>query len=511
MSYPRSYPPSSGRLGALDWNAMVDRVNGFTPSGVFVSPYSYCISFDGTDYYASNAFQTVYGGPSDEGGVDGADLAAVVQACLDDLTTGGYVQFGPGIFYTDDTFKMRYDNTRIGGSGVGVTKIVQTTANKDIIGLYGPTTTFYERLTVDNVYLDCATNDGGSAISWYNTDHGRIYNVYMSGGSDVYSLFLQGTYGSTDADVAGEDLDNFNSVQNCTIWGDWDGDNTSLSFQQNLRFINNHCYGRVAVYKCRDSFISNNTVESHDEGIWATGPSYNLAIVGNTVEAVDECIVLSGTGTYKNWHPTIIGNTVRDGLAGIVLNYVIYGAIAGNTIQGSSLYGIKGNPVNYSTITANSIEDIASGGGGACIQLGKTGTDYSNYNTVTANTIYGDSTLYGIIEETVASDQPNVITDNIIQNCTNPIYSSNTHGSIVGRNVGFITEIKGNQAVANGETTKQFAHGLESAPIWVQLSANYTGADPYVTSVDATNINIAFADPLGDKAIYWHAGTRKIG
>jgi hypothetical protein len=95
MSYPRKYPTGESDLKNTyqDWNAMVDRVNGFTPSGTFRSPYNFLIDFDDTDYYASNAFQVVYGGPDDAGTVDGADLEAVINAALSAMTEGGTLTF----------------------------------------------------------------------------------------------------------------------------------------------------------------------------------------------------------------------------------------------------------------------------------------------------------------------------------------------------------------------------------------------------------------------------------
>jgi len=83
MSYPRKYPISTGApCDENDWNAMIDILEGFTPSGVFKSNYSFLVVEDGTDAYGCNAYQILYGGPDDVGGVDGADHYAVIQACL---------------------------------------------------------------------------------------------------------------------------------------------------------------------------------------------------------------------------------------------------------------------------------------------------------------------------------------------------------------------------------------------------------------------------------------------
>jgi hypothetical protein len=79
-----------------DHDLLVDMYRGFSPAGVFRTPWNYLISTDGTDVYASNAFQTVYGGSTNENSIEGddADASLVVQACIDDLAaTGGLIQF----------------------------------------------------------------------------------------------------------------------------------------------------------------------------------------------------------------------------------------------------------------------------------------------------------------------------------------------------------------------------------------------------------------------------------
>jgi hypothetical protein len=47
--------------------------------------FAYLITTDGTDYYCTNGFRTIYGGPSDVNGVDGGDPVAVIQAAANSL------------------------------------------------------------------------------------------------------------------------------------------------------------------------------------------------------------------------------------------------------------------------------------------------------------------------------------------------------------------------------------------------------------------------------------------
>ena len=126
MSYPRTYEEAIAsvdkRLMPADWNAMKNRIDGFTPSGTFKSPYSYLIDFDGTDYHACNAFQTVYGGPDDEGGVDGTNIAAVSQAAIDATYTagGGRVMF-KAMDATFTSYLLLKPNVELLGEGMGCT------------------------------------------------------------------------------------------------------------------------------------------------------------------------------------------------------------------------------------------------------------------------------------------------------------------------------------------------------------------------------------------------------
>src|SRR4030067_1527565 len=66
----------------------VDKLNGFAPSEAPRQIVTLVISSDGADWHASNAYQTIYGGAGDVGGVDGADAAAVIQAAYDALGAG---------------------------------------------------------------------------------------------------------------------------------------------------------------------------------------------------------------------------------------------------------------------------------------------------------------------------------------------------------------------------------------------------------------------------------------
>jgi len=87
MAYPAKYPPA---VNPDNWNAVVDALGG-AGGGGNATCASYIIFNDGTDTYARNGSDGTidYGGPDDEGGADGADDAAVLQAAIDVVNAAG--------------------------------------------------------------------------------------------------------------------------------------------------------------------------------------------------------------------------------------------------------------------------------------------------------------------------------------------------------------------------------------------------------------------------------------
>jgi hypothetical protein len=125
MSYPRTYPTGTGdnKLDEKDWNAMKNRIDGFTPSGTFVSSYTYVVSTDGTDTYASNAFQTVYGGPDDAGSVDGGDAYAVINACISNIASTGSIFITAGVYTLTSGLVIDGKAISIYGEGPGASEL----------------------------------------------------------------------------------------------------------------------------------------------------------------------------------------------------------------------------------------------------------------------------------------------------------------------------------------------------------------------------------------------------
>lgn len=102
-TYPRTYAQATAvgdHLNEYDWDALVAGVNGTTVTGARAYPFSYMIRVNGADYEAiDSAHNVVYGGPDDAGSVDGADFAAVAQACINAVgSTGGKIYIKNGSY-----------------------------------------------------------------------------------------------------------------------------------------------------------------------------------------------------------------------------------------------------------------------------------------------------------------------------------------------------------------------------------------------------------------------------
>lgn len=156
MSYPRYVPHSTGdgKWTDADINAVTAHVlAGATADGSFAYPASYVIRVITGVYDAVNAAgQVVYGGTTDEGGVDGDDASAVIQAALE---TKGMIFLKNGTYTINTSIALRDGCRLTGETREGV--ILQASASlstavveNDLDATHGPLTgAILENLTVD--------------------------------------------------------------------------------------------------------------------------------------------------------------------------------------------------------------------------------------------------------------------------------------------------------------------------------------------------------------------------
>jgi hypothetical protein len=227
MTYPRKYATVAA-LGqpldeTLDWDTMVDRVNGVTLTGVRAYPYSFSVRNVGGVYDAvdTNA-NLVYGGSSDAGGVDGADASAVLQAIYDSFgaTTGGKIYMDgiltftspiyyggftklSGANYQNTFLKIDFNGTlfqpkdpdSVYNSGVYFEnfKVAPTVAHEDDANILAFDLTAVSVSALNNIYVE-AKNGGGilSSGAWRQTSDLAASNVYIYAKSPLKLLSTGG-------------------------------------------------------------------------------------------------------------------------------------------------------------------------------------------------------------------------------------------------------------------------------------------------------------------------------
>jgi hypothetical protein len=205
MTYPRKYATATGagdHLKDLDWDAMVDRVNGVTISGVTVQyPYSYFIRINGGVYEAIDPYGNLdYGGASDAGGVDGAVCSSVIQACITALAaSGGLIKFDIGTYPIVAALNVGWGITLVGTNlgtytGTVTGTILKLAGDVNLIEQIGVAGTEKYGLNIRDMYLDGdARSFTGDAIHVEHVGFLKVENVHII---DFYGsgLFLDSVW-----------------------------------------------------------------------------------------------------------------------------------------------------------------------------------------------------------------------------------------------------------------------------------------------------------------------------
>jgi parallel beta-helix repeat protein len=447
MSLPAKYPPA---VTPANWNAMVDCVNGYTPSGTFISPYTYVISTDGTDYYASNAFQTIYGGPDDAGGVDGADCTAVLNAAKG---SGKTLFFRANTTYPVSATFAFSNLTGFSMIGENRTAVLKLDDGVDNSLLYGKAATDIE---ISNLGLD---GNGVNQTTWSNciklaalSSNIRIFNneIYNAGTTGVEA-------GYSDGDISDVYIFN-NIIHDCGLATAGDG----IGLEAPASYYNHHF------------IIKNNYIYNINRyGIMLYNRSYRNTVTNNRIV---------NTGTTDTY-----GDNIR--LYGANNNLVTQNILESTSAVNSAAIGLFASS-HHNIIAENEIYDVTQG-----IKLND-----STFNKVTQNNI--DTCTYGIGETNGATS--NDVFENFIDNCTTTALSLTStavrdnvvEGVSVPLTAG-VREIQVGTLDVTGATNElTIAHGLSNysaAKSSFAVVPKQTGSGKVcVSSADATNFVITF-------------------
>jgi hypothetical protein len=549
LSLPRKYPP---QFQPDDWNAMVDRINGYTPSGIFKSPYTFLITQnidDGVEYYAaSNAFQTVYGGSTladhHNGGVDGVDASAVIQAALN---IGGAVSLSPDTVYSLLRPLQLVNNLDFYGPKTAVLKAVAampavgspagycggmletvpTTGCLNIqvhgfsidsnnLALYAIATwdTVTQAVTVNDLELYELTVSNpvntvqmgfidlhGSNINMHdcNVSNVGIINLCEGSNNRFNNNFVTDTFDSCISCGSGGTL-----CENYTITGNTlrqNNSNTGYCIDIFGRISNVTITGNTLVksgtsifdgihfdfsgiYRPTQIVVSGNTVNMNSvttrTGISVSSADAPITITGNTVTGT---ATTGTTGIMGLGGVNISGNTVKGFQVGINSGETVSDvSICNNTISGSSIGIQAGNTLSNSTVNNNTIYGLA----GATTRgiFSQFGAFIQFQNNTILNATYGISTSAtpGI------SNNNCIVMGNILYGCTYPVANFTGNANHVSHNIGYTTKF--NTDIESSGIAQTIPHGLQGIPSNLSIVPWDTAGYALIANIwaDATNI-----------------------
>jgi hypothetical protein len=532
-TYPPVRQPSVWNAWLLSMQAFRD---GFTTSGTFRSPYSYLIDFDGTDYHVVNAYQTVYGGPDDAGGVDGGDVNAVIQAMLDDASAID-VFFNPAVYpiTADLVLPERFLSLR----GVPWNSIIQPVAGNITMLRYADGASNRDGLILDGLEFDGANQTGGDGAFLYNLTNGIIRNCQFI---DVYGF---GLFTSPDTDVDGtpkagrvsSDLLVFNNdFDNCgrgaanDMYGGGWFDNSIIAFN---RFKDSKGCSLDHVGS-EHSLYFGNKFKLEDVGYQAAGPSIFVSDGGmncnvishNTFSALGDRAAIylaSSFGGVADFGAPTYNQIVDNVIDGCSAAIQVVSAAGGTQPFGNLVSRNRIRDATYAIYMLDALDSEVSGNQITDWNKNSSGVTLQQIAIVIDNALYGTEnvtvrdnklsmiearTTRGIYVYATAQDAVNMrVFDNDLAAATYPLSYGEGGGHTVtwarvNGNVGDKTDNCGLTAAAASPI--EVAHGLSGIPISIIVSPVSASVTPNVADVDEDSFSITWGEG-GNIAFYWQA------
>lgn len=365
-------------------------------------------------------------------------------------------------------------------------------------------------------------DDGSNRISL----NGCLSYENAGAGIDIHSHL--DTDGPTDITISGC-VSESNSVSGINISGKAGAPSQPKRIDVSGNIFNNNSIGVNIYQEVTHVNITGNTISNSTEkdGISLGALLESILINGNTIIGNAECgiddhptlknstisnniisnngqngIQLESTNTLVNGnritYNTLNGIDCRGTLDKIACNTIAY-----NTQHGIALAAASNCQIEYNTIVDNDYLDTNTYSG---IYGGTTPTN----NSIVGNKVYistaGKYQAYGI---RLNNGTNNIIADNICIQAgrTENILNAGT-GTVLTRNLGYVTENTGTGTITTGSTSVDILHGLAAAPTRVVISPTtaMSGKFAYVSAKAASTFTITIDSAAGaDIAFDWQA------
>jgi hypothetical protein len=330
--------------------------------------FNYIVDNDGTHCYANNTSHTIYGGPANQGGVDGNNPTAVIQACIDSLTSGGkvFIRNVPDAPYSINKDLVCDSNIQFVSDGAQLVLSGASVLTKAMFDLNGK-----DNLVFDGLYLNGNTATAGRGIGGsfgnnvtirnckfdaWNTRH--AIGAYSGNGLFLLNNFIGDCTGAGSEGGCENVLVRGNYVfESCSDYPIMIAGNTAMN---NIVTIANNSvsYGTSGAGGCIDVVASNAIISNNlcygatTAGIYVhdnfdtggTDSISNITISGNNVKSCKQKGIIVANNDANRVDLLIENNYVEDGLT---LNTINDALIVGNIFSSGYVYTVKCSHINF--------------------------------------------------------------------------------------------------------------------------------------------------------------------
>jgi len=440
-------------IGSVYTDLVIPNITSMLRSAA-VQPASYIVYTDGSKYYAKNGSTGIVE-------YSDADASNVIQYAINSLPSyGGKIFIKAGTYILSKTvglFGKRYDTLLIQGEGMRATVLkLANNVNSDVLHFTPPSGGVMTPVIVRDLGIDGnkANNTSGNGIVIEDASACVVERVL------VRNMAGHGVWLKAGSIARGY----FNWITSSQI-SDNNGDGIKIDFNIDSNIIINN-------------LITNNG----GNGI-RTDVGWNV-IVGNYIASNKVNIYLYGDYNHLT---KIVGNHISESL------------------QENIKIESSGTPSFYIVITGNVIA-----------YPGKSATDYqySSVKIINARRIMIVNNVFAydypkyVIEESGYADL-NIIADNILHkgNSPNPAIYRVGAGTVVKRNIFYVTENSGVATISAGSTRVTVSHGLAKAPTKVLITPlALPPGKLWVENITSTSFDIVTdTAPTADLKVSWQA------
>lgn len=254
-------------------------------------------------------------------------------------------------------------------------------------------------------------------------------------------------------------------------------------------------YDNIQVtYSTSTVVTGNQMIAGGNGGIQLAGSAYTV-VTGNYIKGSMSSgvgIRMCHEGTINN---TIVGN-VFVGSSGSTIAIELCDGTNENLVEGNVVYGYWTRGVNFRPIDSTTNRNLIQGNHFSNIATGiRFETNAGDNNQIIDNYIYDQNNAASYVVKIDSGVTNTYIEGNKVYNYDGGWLSDSGTGTILKRNIGYVTENGGAATFSGNGSTVAFniAHGLSTTPTsYVVTAASSAAKGEYYVTANATNITVTY-------------------